>query len=100
MENAETRYAVTADGVHIAYQVRGMGSVDLVWIWGFASCFEVELEHRSWARLIGDLAARWRVVLFDKRGTGLSDRKQTPDLEMRADDLRARGNRGSRSMRC
>jgi class 3 adenylate cyclase/pimeloyl-ACP methyl ester carboxylesterase len=89
VENAVTRYAVTADGVHIAYQVRGMGSVDLVWIWGFASCFEVELEHHGWARLIDDLAARWRVILFDKRGTGLSDRKQTPDLEMRADDLRA-----------
>ena len=86
---AETRYAVTVDGVRIAYQVRGEGATHVVWIWGFTSNFEVELEQPRWARLIDQMAARWRVVLFDKRGTGLSDRKQTPDLELRAEDLRA-----------
>ena len=89
MTEAETRYAVTVDGVHIAYQVRGGGPVDVVWIWGFTSNFEVELEQPRWARLIDEMASRWRVILFDKRGTGLSDRRQTPDLEMRAEDLRA-----------
>jgi pimeloyl-ACP methyl ester carboxylesterase len=40
-------------------------------------------------RMIEALAERWRVIQFDKRGSGLSDRQNTPDLEMRADDLRA-----------
>ena len=85
----ETRYAKTVDGVHIAYQVRGDGPIDLVYILGFASCFEVELEFPSSAAVIERLASTYRLILFDKRGTGLSDRTQTPDLDMRADDLRA-----------
>jgi pimeloyl-ACP methyl ester carboxylesterase/class 3 adenylate cyclase len=85
----DTRYAVTADGVHIAYQVHGEGPGDIVWIPGFASCFEVELENPQLARMIEVMSERWRVILFDKRGSGLSDRTYTPDLEMRADDLRA-----------
>ena len=89
MDEAETRYAVTVDGVHIAYQVRGSGPVDLVWIPGFATNFEVELEQPRRARWADALSARWRLIMFDKRGAGLSDRRQTPDLEMRADDLRA-----------
>lgn len=85
----ETRYAITADGVHIAYQVRGSGADDIVWIPGFATCYEVELEEPQVARMVDVMAERWRVILFDKRGSGLSDRTNTPDLEMRADDLRA-----------
>lgn len=86
----ETRYAVTVDGVHIAYQVHGQGPLDLVWVQGFADNIEVALEvNPYWQQMLAGMAARWRVILFDKRGTGLSDRQQTPDLEKRADDLRA-----------
>jgi pimeloyl-ACP methyl ester carboxylesterase/class 3 adenylate cyclase len=90
MTEAETRYAVTLDGVHIAYQVHGTGPVDLVWVQGFADNIEVAFDVNSfWRRMLAQMAARWRVIIFDKRGTGLSDRQQTPDLEKRADDLRA-----------
>jgi pimeloyl-ACP methyl ester carboxylesterase/class 3 adenylate cyclase len=86
----ETRYAVTVDGVHIAYQVHGQGPLDLVWVQGFADNIEVGLEvNPYWQQMLAGMAARWRMILFDKRGTGLSDRQQTPDLEKRADDLRA-----------
>jgi pimeloyl-ACP methyl ester carboxylesterase/class 3 adenylate cyclase len=90
MTEPETRYAVTVDGVHIAYQEHGTGPLDVVWIHGFTANVEmdVELDHR-WARMLARMASRWRVIVFDKRGTGLSDRQQTPDLENRADDLRA-----------
>ncbi|MGN6378995.1 MAG: alpha/beta fold hydrolase [Gaiellales bacterium] len=88
-DTAETRYALTADGVHIAYRTLGAGSEDLVFIAPFPSNFEVELEEPHFARAIEAMASRWRVILFDKRGSGLSDRQNTPDLEMRADDLRA-----------
>ncbi len=85
----ETRYAKTIDGVHIAYQVRGSGPTDMVLILGFAANFEVELEEPSTAAFVDRLASSTRTILFDKRGTGLSDRQLTPDLDMRADDLRA-----------
>lgn len=89
MNDAETRYAVTVDGVHIAYEARGSGLDDLVFITGFAGCFEVDMEDVRVRRTVETLAERWRVIQFDKRGSGLSDRQNTPDLEMRADDLRA-----------
>jgi class 3 adenylate cyclase len=80
---------MTVDGVHIAYQVLGDGPVDVAFVLGFAGNFEVELEEPRQARFMQRLSSFGRLILFDKRGTGLSDRKQTPDLEMRADDLRA-----------
>ena len=89
MADPETRYAVTVDGVHIAYQARGEGPYDLVFLSGFAASFEVEMEEPHFAALMDALAAHWRVIQFDKRGSGLSDRENTPDMEMRADDLRA-----------
>jgi class 3 adenylate cyclase len=85
----ETRYVKTADSVHVAYQARGEGPIDLVYVAGFASCFEVELEEPRTRRFFDGLSSFSRLILFDKRGTGLSDRRQTPDLDMRADDLRA-----------
>ena len=88
METPRTRYAKTIDGVNIAYQVRGGGPVDLVYD-RYASNFEVELEEPQNAAYFAGLSSLARLILFDKRGTGLSDRTQTPDLEMRADDLRA-----------
>ena len=89
VETPRTRYAQTVDGVNIAYQVRGNGPVDLVYAMGWSSNLEVELEGPRSAAYFGGLASFSRLILFDKRGTGLSDRDQTPALEMRADDLRA-----------
>jgi class 3 adenylate cyclase len=89
VESPRTRYAKTVDGVNIAYQVRGAGPVDVVYAMGWASNLEVELEGPRSGAYFGGLASFSRLILFDKRGSGLSDRDQTPDLEMRADDLRA-----------
>ena len=90
MDPPPIRYAKTVDGVYIAYQVRGTGPVDLVYIMGFAGNFEIEFES-PWAnRFLERLSVFSREILFDKRGTGLSDRVvATPDLDARADDLRA-----------
>jgi class 3 adenylate cyclase len=86
----DVRYARTADGVKIAFQVRGEGPVDLVYTLGMAGNFEIEFEARWGTRFLERLAAFSRVILFDKRGTGLSDRVLgAPDSDMRADDLRA-----------
>jgi pimeloyl-ACP methyl ester carboxylesterase len=85
----DVSYAKTADGVHIAYQVSGGGPVDLVFVNGFAANFEIEYEEPRVARFMDRLAGFSRLIRFDKRGTGMSDRRQTPDLDMRADDLRA-----------
>ena len=89
MNIPQTQYAKTADGVNIAYQVRGDGPVDLIYATGWTGNLEVALEGRRSAAYFGGLASFSRLILFDKRGTGLSDRTRTPDLEMRADDLRA-----------
>ena len=85
----ETRYAKTVDGVHIAYQAWGEGSVDLVYVMQYANNLEVVVEDPRMRRYLERLGSFSRLILFDKRGTGLSDRHQTPDLDMRVDDLRA-----------
>ena len=70
----ETRYAKTADGVHIAYQVVGDGPIDLVWVMGWTSNVEALWEEPNLARFLDRLASFSRLILFDKRGVGLSDR--------------------------
>ncbi len=89
MEMPETRYARSGD-VNIAYQVAGDGPVDLLWIPAFAQHVELSWEEpyrRAW---LGQLADEYRLITFDKRGTGLSDRVQgTPPVEVRMDDCRA-----------
>lgn len=88
----ETRYAKAADGVHIAYQVAGNGPVDLVFVMGWTSNVEAMWEEPGLARFLWRLASCSRLVLFDKRGCGLSDRvpdSQLPSLETRMDDVRA-----------
>jgi pimeloyl-ACP methyl ester carboxylesterase len=88
----ETRYAKTADGVHIAYQVVGDGPVDLVFVMGWVTNIEVMWDEPEFARLLDRLASFSRLILFDKRGVGLSDRvpeDRLPDLETRMDDVRA-----------
>jgi pimeloyl-ACP methyl ester carboxylesterase/class 3 adenylate cyclase len=85
----EIRYAKSSD-VHIAYQVFGDGSIDLVYIPGFISNIENYWDWPEFARWLRHIGNRARVILFDKRGTGLSDRLgQLPNLDQRMDDARA-----------
>jgi class 3 adenylate cyclase len=86
---AETRYAKSGD-VHIAYQVTGAGPFDLVWIPGFVSHLEADWESPVRTRIFERLGSFCRLIRFDKRGTGLSDRGVAiPSLEQRMDDVRA-----------
>ncbi len=85
----ETRYAKSGD-VHIAYQVTGSGSFDLVLVPGFVSHVELMWAHPRPAYFLHRLASFCRLICFDKRGTGLSDRVAAiPLLEERMDDVRA-----------
>jgi pimeloyl-ACP methyl ester carboxylesterase len=84
-----TRYALAGD-VNIAYQAIGDGPVDLVWAWGLASNIEVVWEEPSYAAFLRRLSQFARVILFDRRGCGISDREGTavtPTLEERMDDV-------------
>jgi pimeloyl-ACP methyl ester carboxylesterase/DNA-binding CsgD family transcriptional regulator len=84
-----THYAKSGD-VHIAYQVMGQGPLDIVFVQGFISNIEVQWEDPGLAHLLTRLAGLGRLVMFDKRGSGLSDRvPQMPTLETRMDDVRA-----------
>ena len=86
---SETRYA-DSGGVNIAYQVLGEGSRDLALVPGWASNIEVYWEEPALARFLTRLSSFTRLILFDKRGTGLSDRiTDMPSLEVRMDDVRA-----------
>ena len=85
----ETRYA-RAGSIHIAYQVFGDGPVDLVLVPGWVSHVDVFWDEPIVARFLLRLAEFSRVILFDKRGTGLSDHvTDPPSLEERMDDVRA-----------
>ena len=85
----EIRYAKSSD-VNIAYQIVGDGPRDLVLVPGWVSNIEVFWEEPSLARFLRRLASFSRLILFDKRGTGLSDRvADMPTLETRMDDVRA-----------
>jgi pimeloyl-ACP methyl ester carboxylesterase/DNA-binding winged helix-turn-helix (wHTH) protein len=83
------QYARSGD-VNIAYQVLGTGPVDLVFVMGWVSHLEYFWHEPSFARFLRRLASFSRLILFDKRGTGLSDRiAELPTLEQRMDDVRA-----------
>jgi class 3 adenylate cyclase len=85
----ETRYA-RSGGATIAYQVVGDGPFDLVYVPGFLSHLEWNWEHPPYARFLRRLASFSRLILFDKRGTGMSDPvAEIPTLEERMDDIRA-----------
>ena len=87
----KTHYAKSGD-VHIAYQVVGNGPVDLVLVQGWISHLEHQWEDPALARFLNRLASFSRLIVFDKRGTGLSDRvaeSALPTLEQRMDDIRA-----------
>jgi class 3 adenylate cyclase/pimeloyl-ACP methyl ester carboxylesterase len=85
----DIRY-VRNGGVAIAYQVVGDGPLDLVFVPDFTSNLVYGWEHRYWRDFYERLARSSRLILYDKRGTGLSDLGgQFPSLETRMDDLRA-----------
>ena len=85
----KTQYAKSGD-LHIAYQVTGSGPLDLVFVPGFVSHLEYQWEHPWPARFFERLSSFSRLIRFDKRGTGLSDRVGgIPTLEQRMDDVRA-----------
>ncbi len=87
----KTRYARSGD-LHIAYQVIGEGPLDLVLVMGWVSHVELAWEEPALAAFLRRLASFSRLIIFDKRGTGLSDRvpnDQLPTLEARMDDVRA-----------
>src|ERR671926_1779719 len=85
----QTRYARSGD-VNIAYQVLGDGPLDLVFVMGWVSHLDYFWHEPRFARFLRRLASFSRVILFDKRGTGLSDRGVgLPTLEERMDDVRA-----------
>jgi len=85
----ETRYALSGD-VNIAYQVMGDGPVDIILVPGFISHIEFRHELPGYTAFLRHLSTFARVVSFDKRGQGLSDRvSDAPSLEQRMDDVRA-----------
>jgi class 3 adenylate cyclase len=85
---AETHYAKSGD-VHIAYQVTGSGPFDLVWVPGFVSHLDADWASPARTKAIERLSSICRLIRFDKRGTGLSDRVPVASLEQRMDDVRA-----------
>ena len=89
MEDLKVRYAKNGD-VHIAYAVVGDGPIDLVYTPGIWSNLDVMWEEPRWARYLNRLASFSRLVVFDMRGVGLSDRgPEPPFLELQMDDVSA-----------
>ncbi len=89
MTTPATRYA-KSEGVHIAYQEFGSGPVNLVFVPGFVSHIDNYWTHPNVARWLERLGSFARVVMFDKRGTGLSDHvSELPGMDERMDDVRA-----------
>ena len=87
----ETHYVQNGD-VNIAYQVVGDGPVDIVFVMGWVSHLEYFWKHYLFASFLDRLASFSRLILFDKRGTGLSDRvplSELPTLEQRMEDVHA-----------
>src|SRR4051812_8246892 len=89
MQRPETRYARSGP-VSIAYQVVADGPVDLVLVPGFVSHVEMAWEEPRLARFFGRLASFSRLIVFDKRGTGMSDPVPAPpSMDQRMDDITA-----------
>ncbi len=84
----EIRYARSGD-IHIAYTTTGKGPLDLVLVEGYFTHLGIMWEQPGYRRWVHRLASFARVLRFDKRGMGLSDRVQVGTLEERMDDLRA-----------
>ena len=88
MTSPRTRYARNGE-VSIAYQVLGSGPRDLILIPSWVSQMEVLWEQPRFARMVERMASFARVILFDRRGSGLSDRIEPGPLETQMDDVRA-----------
>jgi pimeloyl-ACP methyl ester carboxylesterase len=89
MEIRDTRYARTSDGVYIAYQLAGEGPVDFAWGFDFSGNVDLAWEWPDTGALLRALARSCRLILHDRRGTGLSSRNVVlPNLETRVSDLR------------
>ena len=88
MSGPPVQYA-DSGGVEIAYQVLGDGPLDLVWVAGAVTHLGVLWEHPGYRRFCEQLASFSRLILFDKRGMGLSERTRIGTLEERMDDVRA-----------
>ncbi|MGZ4602805.1 MAG: alpha/beta fold hydrolase [Kineosporiaceae bacterium] len=87
--HAPIRYTVS-DGLHIAYQITGAGPLDIVLVSGFVSHLDIDWEDPRHARFLTRLGSWGRLIRFDKRGTGMSDRPPgLPDLETRMHDVLA-----------
>src|SRR5918995_153525 len=87
----QTRYARSGE-INIAYQVIGDGPIDLVYVPGWVSNIDAMWDEPSYSRFLSRLATFSRLIVFDKRGTGLSDPvplERLPTLEERIDDVRA-----------
>lgn len=92
MPSRSIRYAKTVDGFHIAYEVVGDGPFDLVYVPGWFSNLECVWEMPDLGDFLRELASFSRLIVFDRRGSGLSDRPFTTDLlslEVGLDDIRA-----------
>ncbi len=92
MDIPETRYARALDGTHLAYKVIGEGPVDLVYLQPWFSHVEYVWEEPRYARFLHRFASFSRLIIFDRRGCGMSDPvpvDRHPDMETRMDDARA-----------
>jgi pimeloyl-ACP methyl ester carboxylesterase len=88
----ETHYAKASDGTHLAYQTLGDGPVDLVYMQPWISHLEDIWEEPRYERFLRKFASFSRLILFDRRGCGMSDpvpADRPPDLETRMNDARA-----------
>ena len=89
MEQSPIKYARSGD-INIAYEVTGSGPLDLVLVSGFVSHLELDWEEPRYRRFLERLGSFSRLIRFDKRGTGLSDRPSSlGGIETRIDDVRA-----------
>jgi pimeloyl-ACP methyl ester carboxylesterase len=89
MPAPETRYAKSGD-VNVAYQVLGKGPIDLVYVWGWISHLDFQWTNPTIESFLRRLTSFSRLIMFDRRGTGLSDPVgATPTFEERMDDIRA-----------
>ncbi|CAB1064711.1 Adenylate cyclase (EC [Olavius sp. associated proteobacterium Delta 1] len=88
MRRPITQYAKSGE-VHIAYQVTGSGPRDLIWVPGFVSHLDLMWDWPVYVHMFERLGSFSRLIRFDKRGTGMSDRVSIATLEERMDDVRS-----------